>query len=118
MVIMDMVRHLRPLLFSITVISAVALVVPITAATGADRANSDSHSAFAAAKVTAPRAVADRTPRPWLPLVPVALLFAGLASLTLLLARHDRLIGRRMRRLHDVGHDWRSLLLGAPPALA
>jgi hypothetical protein len=36
----------------------------------------------------------------------------------LLLARHDRLVGRRLRRLHDAGHDWRSLLLGAPPALA
>lgn len=39
------------------------------------------------------------------------------APLTLLLAVAGiRLIGRRQRRVGDVGDAWRSLLLGAPPA--
>lgn len=37
-----------------------------------------------------------------------------LGSLTLL----SRLLGRRGRRVGDVGDSWRSLLLGAPPSVA
>lgn len=117
MVIKDMARRVRPLLLTICVV-AIALAAPITATTSTTMTDSDQHAAVAAAKVALPRAMADRAPKPSPPVVPLALLLGGLGSMALLLARHDRLIGRRMRRLHDVGHDWRSLLLGAPPALA
>jgi hypothetical protein len=49
--------------------------------------------------------------------VPLAFVVVA-ATAALFCAQHDRLIGRRQRRVRDVGHDWRSLLLGAPPALA
>ena len=119
MVNLDMVpRHLRPVPVLIAVLAAITLAAPYSApATDAASANGDQHAAVATAKI-APRTVADRAPRPAPPLVPVAVLSGGLASIALLLTRYDRLIGRRLRRVHDAGHDWRSLLLGAPPALA
>jgi len=118
MVHRDMVRRLRSVLVLIAVLAAVALAAPHSApATDAESASGHPHAALAA-KSAAPRTAADRAPRPAQPLVPIAVLLGGLASVALLLTRHDRLIGRRLRRLHDVGHDWRALLLGAPPALA
>lgn len=117
MVNRDMARRLRPVLL-IAVVAAIALIAPHGALSESESSHVDQHAAVAAAKPTSTRTVADRTPRPAQPLVPFAVLLGGLASVALLLARHDRLIGRRMRRLDDVGHDWRSLLIGAPPALA
>lgn len=117
MVLRDMVRA-RPLPLLIAALAAVALVVTLVVATSVATTSSEQRTVVTATKVAASRTVPSRAPRPVPPLVPLALLLAGLGSPGLLLARHDRLIGRRLRRLHDVGHDWRSLLLGAPPALA
>jgi hypothetical protein len=118
MVERDMVHRLRPVLLLLAVLAAVALVAPRNAAaTDSAFTSSDQHAAVAV-KSAPSRTVADRIPRPSAPLVPVALVFAGLAPVALRRSRHDRLIGHRLRRLHDVGHDWRSLLLGAPPAVA
>ncbi len=111
-----MVRRFRSVLVAIAVIAAVAFAVPHTAsASDSVATNGDQHTAAAVAKRVAPRTVADRAPRPAPPLLPIAVLLGGLGPVALLLARHGRLIGRR---LHDADHDWRSLLLRAPPALA
>lgn len=114
MVERDMIR-LRPALLLVVVIAAIALAAPHSALGSSESSHADQHAAVVTANTAVARAVADRAPQP---LLALAVLFGGLAAAALLRARHDRLIGRRLRRLHDAGHDWRSLLLGAPPALA
>ena len=114
MVRWDMAR-LRFVLVLIVVAAAFVLAVPHRVPPEGTSVDSHQDTTVVAVK-NAPAAIgAERVPRPTLPYVPLAML-VGLAAVALHVARRDRLIGRRLRRLHDVGHDWRSLLLGAPPA--
>ncbi|HEY8524462.1 MAG TPA: hypothetical protein VIL48_05845 [Acidimicrobiales bacterium] len=50
--------------------------------------------------------------------VPASPVGLGLACLAALWSAASGLVGRRRRRIGDVGDDWRSLLVGAPPARA
>jgi hypothetical protein len=62
--------------------------------------------------------IAARAPRPSAP-IPLALVTVVAVTAVLAVTRAPRRpFDLLRRRLHDVGDDWRSLLLGAPPALA
>lgn len=98
----------------------VALAAVFLLATGlsvADLAEGDVDAGDAIALRVATKAVPDhpmRVPRP-VPLTAFASFF-GMATVVAAWVLDDGLVGRRHRRIGDVGDDWRCLLVGAPPA--
>ena len=81
------------------------------------RANNDGHATIAAKAGQVRATVMERAPRPF----PISVAFlvgavtiAGAARW----ARGRTLLGLQRHRIDDDGDDWRSLLRGAPPALA
>jgi hypothetical protein len=112
----DMVTRLRPALGVLAAVALLALGGVSLAANEGTPPAGDRHEVVAVAKAPAGAAATTRTNR-----APVPTLFA-LAGLVALAstgsARTSDLIGRQRRRPGDDGEDWRSLLLGAPPALA
>jgi hypothetical protein len=101
---------------AITAIAALFALVSLAGTPSTQTNSGPDSNAVATARTTSTRSVAAAIPR-GTPVVPLAFVVVA-ATAALFCAQHDRLIGRRQRRVRDVGHDWRSLLLGAPPALA
>lgn len=109
-----MSARVRPVVCLVAIATLFAMFALVGASSTTSNSGSES-SAMVAATRTNPRVAAPAQRG----VPPIAVLSAlGFASAALLSARDDRLIGRRLRRLRDVGHDWRALLIGAPPALA
>ena len=109
----DMVGRLRLVLGAL---AAAALLAFGAVGSSASDVGADVGEVVAVRSVTSARtATPQPTPRPHAAVVAaVAILFARLAS-----AGRGRRPSRDDRRpIDDVGDDWRSLLLGAPPALA
>lgn len=106
---------LRPVFVAVAV---VALGATWAAVGGDERPPGEGQQVVAVGKAALSRpALAERTPRPVL----ISAVLAGTA-LALTAAVSARRGGTAQplwrRRLDDVGDDWRSLLLGAPPAAA
>ena len=111
----DMVTRLRP---DLGVLAAVALLALGCLSPGTSEHTTpiaDRHDAVAVAKACTTPTAPIRAPRPVLPLI-VLLVTMAVPATTVVGGR--ALIGRHRRRPGDVGDDWRSLLLGAPPGLA
>ena len=114
--IAQLAKQLRPalrLLAAIILVAGTATVVERIANEGRPKANTGGP---AAVSNTVHGAFGDLAPAPSVPAIPVdaSSIFAPLALLLGVTA--FRLVGRRQRRVGDVGDAWRSLLLGAPPA--
>jgi hypothetical protein len=117
MVARDMVRRLRPLLGALAAAALATFAVVILVPTAsADRPAGEHATITVAARTGMATSTGQQVPRSHPPLVPAVAIGVVLAA-TLALG-HDSLVGRHRRRLGDVGDDWRSLLLGAPPATA
>jgi hypothetical protein len=118
MVQRDMVTRLRPVL---GILAALVLVVAVatiaTTSSGADAVRDPATIVLAAtAGTAAPTPIAPRSPRA--PALAFALLATGAVAVSLSSpGRWPRAVtSSPRRRALDDGHDWRSLLIGAPPA--
>jgi hypothetical protein len=117
MVVRDMASRVRPLLGLLAVI-ALGLLFLAAGPTGSEegRAADGLDIATVAARVTPPTVARSTSPasvpRPMAALWVCAVIVLATAGTPM------RLLHRLRRRLDDVGDDWRSLLLGAPPAPA
>ena len=116
MVDSDMVTRLRPS-FGVLFALVLALVLVPAGRSATGRVNSlaaDEVSTVTESRIVEPM-IAARLPRTLAPL-PTAFV-AAIAVAAICLACTSCVAADRLRRrLDDVGDDWRSLLLGAPPA--
>lgn len=119
MVQRDMVTRLRPVLGILAaLVLAVAVATAVTTtASGADPAGDPVASVLAAtAGSAAPTPMAPRAPRASALALPLLATCAIAVSL-LVPSRWPRAVtSSAHRRAGDDGHDWRSLLIGAPPS--
>jgi hypothetical protein len=118
MVNRDMVTRLRPalgVLAALALLIVSALSVAGASATSASTGRADGVVTMVEVTLTRPAAV-PRVPRPLA--LPLAMATAlALVAMVATYSLHERL-SRIRPCLGDVGDDWRSLLLGAPPARA
>jgi hypothetical protein len=114
----DMVPRLRPLLVALATVALVVLAAPGTAAGGSSEGADDGAPAVVVTQTSSARPLAARGARSASPLPLGVVLFAVVVVAAGAAATVDRTDRRVGRRLGDDGDDWRSLLLGAPPALA
>jgi len=122
MVLRDMVRRLRPVLAVLAALAMLSLVALVaTPATDAPASTMSASSASSDQHATVTKSTSARVGTlqrlPSLPFgVVVALLALAVIAASPVLDR--RRTGLQRHRIDDVGDRWRSLLLGAPPALA
>lgn len=114
----DMVPRLRLVLGGLAAATLLALLaLSVTVTTDTTPSAGGDEAVVAVTGTGAARAgVVEETSRTVL--LPVALVGFGVAFVGANLSAIRGLVGRRRRRIGDVGDSWRSLLLGAPPALA
>jgi hypothetical protein len=110
-----MSTRLRSLLAALAVITAIAVTLVPTGASGA-RGVETAVEAMAPSRA---HRVTLSTPelRDWRTAAAVAGGGASLSLITAVVLVLAGIVGRSLRRIGDIGDDWRSLLEGAPPAL-
>lgn len=109
----DMLARLRPLfgVLAFVALAALGLAVPVVER---DAAGGEGTELSAHVASSLRRAIPERTERLFSAPVPGA----GTILVLALACSATGLVGRQRRRVGDVGDDWRSLLLGAPPGPA
>jgi hypothetical protein len=114
--------HIRRSTRAAPVALAAVMLLSLFAVPAASRSDSgvvnDGQPTVVAAKSGAPRMAAlTRAPRA-VPITPASIVGAVTVAWVARWARGRTLLGLQRHRIDDDGDDWRSLLRGAPPALA